>query len=434
MRKILSICIVALFFLLILQQSFVAVKQEPFHMILMDSSMGDEFEGWEYGSQSGPNLWHVTTIDMYSGTEALGCFNDDFRRYENNMDFNYALAPVVSIQDALDMIMEYYCKYITEDSDDYWGVCMYDPATETFFSHGSFYGYEPTWEKKVFNIKDAYDYWYSLGYFRKGNGSRSYDIQVGFTFIESDNTGTTNTTAEIHGVYWSGIFIDDVTIKKLTFNSPPETPDTPTGPSTGKVGDSISFSTVSTDPDGDMIRYGWDWNNDDVVDSWTNYFPSGQQTSIAHEFSQAGTYTIQVKAEDDNDLKSGFSGTMTIQISSSPSTPILMGPTSGKTGQSYTYSAVSTDPENDQLSYLFTWGDGTNSGWLGPFDSGETMNASHSWTNDGTYSIQVKARDSQEIESAVATIQVSMPKSKGIEHFLARFFPELFSYLSLFSF
>ncbi|HIH28993.1 MAG TPA: hypothetical protein HA260_04220, partial [Thermoplasmata archaeon] len=46
-----------------------------------------------------------------------------------------------------------------------------------------------------------------------------------------------------------------------------------------------------------------------------------------------------------------------------------------------------------QIYYLFDWGDGSNSGWLGPFDSGVTGVASHIWTTLGTFNVKVKARD-----------------------------------------
>lgn len=46
-----------------------------------------------------------------------------------------------------------------------------------------------------------------------------------------------------------------------------------------------------------------------------------------------------------------------------------------------------------------TGGDGTNSGWLGPYGSGETVCADHSWDMNGTYEIRVKAKDEDGLES-----------------------------------
>ena len=96
---------------------------------------------------------------------------------------------------------------------------------------------------------------------------------------------------------------------------------------------------------------------------------------------------------------------------SSPSTPSIDGTTSGKIKQNYEYTIASTDPENNNISYYVTWGDGTNSGWLGPFTSGEEQTVSHTWDKKGTYTIQVKARDNYSAESDWETLTVTMPFS-----------------------
>jgi hypothetical protein len=74
-----------------------------------------------------------------------------------------------------------------------------------------------------------------------------------------------------------------------------------------------------------------------------------------------------------------------------PATP--NGPNSGIWNAEYSYTSSSTDPENEQIYYLFNWDDGSNSGWLGPYASGQTVTGSHIWTVLGTYSVTVKARD-----------------------------------------
>jgi outer membrane protein assembly factor BamB len=60
----------------------------------------------------------------------------------------------------------------------------------------------------------------------------------------------------------------------------------------------------------------------------------------------------------------------------------------------YTFTTTSTDADTaDQLEYLFNWGDGTDSGWVGPYNSGVEASVSHSWTSPGTYEVKVKAKD-----------------------------------------
>jgi hypothetical protein len=70
-----------------------------------------------------------------------------------------------------------------------------------------------------------------------------------------------------------------------------------------------------------------------------------------------------------------------------------------KINKEYSYTTTTTEPNGDDIWYWYDWGDGTNSGWIGPFVSGETCNASHAWTKRDTYMIQIKAKDSYGSES-----------------------------------
>jgi hypothetical protein len=89
------------------------------------------------------------------------------------------------------------------------------------------------------------------------------------------------------------------------------------------------------------------------------------------------------------------------------------GPISGKIGEEYTFSTVTNDPQNDQVLYLFDWGDGTDSDWLGPFNSGVNIYASHSWTDQKTYKIRVKAKDTNEFFSGWSNpLNMIIPRSK----------------------
>jgi len=108
------------------------------------------------------------------------------------------------------------------------------------------------------------------------------------------------------------------------------------------------------------------------------------------------------------------------QKPSKPSTPD--GPNSGIQNTSYTYTCSGADPDTHHLYYLFDWGDDSNSGWIGPYNSGEVCEASHSWTEKGNYNIIVKTKDIYDYESEWSNpLTLSMPKNKATTTHIMRF-------------
>lgn len=91
----------------------------------------------------------------------------------------------------------------------------------------------------------------------------------------------------------------DPTLQIAAPSTPPEKPETPTGPSRGKIGEEQTFSSVATDPDGDDIYYRWDWGNDDVG-QWIGPYASGEECEITHSWEERGSYLVRVQAKDKN--------------------------------------------------------------------------------------------------------------------------------------
>jgi len=209
-------------------------------------------------------------------------------------------------------------------------------------------------------------------------------------------------------------------------NQPPAKPDKPSGPNTGSVDVSYSYSTNSIDPNNDKIKYGWDWNGDGTVDQWTSLSNSGTTITTSHTFTSTGTYNIKVIAEDEHGLQSVFSETLPVTITSNPpNKPVTpTGEASGKIGVSYIYQSSTTDSDGDQIYYLFDWGDGTDSGWVGPYDSGDICQESHIWSTKGSYAVKVKAKDTFGAESTWSDpLPITMPYSYNpILQFLDLFF------------
>ena len=87
-----------------------------------------------------------------------------------------------------------------------------------------------------------------------------------------------------------------------------------------------------------------------------------------------------------------------------PVDPILNGSSSGASGINYYYNSTTYDINNDQLFYMYDWGDGNITNWQGPYWSNGSLNLSHSWAEEGGYFIRVKAKDILGYESNWTTI------------------------------
>jgi hypothetical protein len=98
-----------------------------------------------------------------------------------------------------------------------------------------------------------------------------------------------------------------------------------------------------------------------------------------------------------------------------PNNPTINGKTKGKAGEEYEYTISSTHPDGLNLLYYIYWGDNTFEDWIGPTPSGEPITVEHTWANEDTYYIQVKAKTENGVEGHWATLSVSMPKNKEIK-------------------
>ena len=91
------------------------------------------------------------------------------------------------------------------------------------------------------------------------------------------------------------------------------------------------------------------------------------------------------------------------------------------------------DSEEDDLYYWFEWGDGTNSGWIGPFASGQTACTNHTWNKKGFYEIRVKAKNYHELQSEWSDpLSVTMPRSRLLFVDILEKFPRLIQLFSYF--
>jgi hypothetical protein len=159
--------------------------------------------------------------------------------------------------------------------------------------------------------------------------------------------------------------------------------------------------------------YKWDWG-DGTFSDWLGPFQSGEEINIDHEWDNEGEFQVRVLAVDEIGSQSEWSEPLTVNIvNSAPNKPIVDGPSEIDAKKVITYVSSTTDIDGDDIYYMFSWGDGQNTSWLGPFDSGYEIEEDHSWEYPGVYNLKVKSKDVYESESEWSdTLKINVPRSK----------------------
>jgi hypothetical protein len=109
-----------------------------------------------------------------------------------------------------------------------------------------------------------------------------------------------------------------------TSNRAPLTPPAASGTVKGWAGTPYTYSTVTTDPDGDTLRYTFYWG--DGSSTTTGVLNSGATASASHTWAKSGTFWIYVKATDSRGASSSLSRSLVVSISSSGTAQVAPAP------------------------------------------------------------------------------------------------------------
>jgi hypothetical protein len=139
---------------------------------------------------------------------------------------------------------------------------------------------------------------------------------AGGLFYAEDVTGYVGTA--ILGGMVQGTALDRLfCMDHGTVNTPPNIPDTPDGPDNGATGVTYTFTTTTTDPEGEDVYYKFDWG-DGTISDWFGPFASGATGEGDYSWTTSGIFDVRVKAKDVNDGESDWSAAHQIDIAEGP--------------------------------------------------------------------------------------------------------------------
>jgi hypothetical protein len=211
-------------------------------------------------------------------------------------------------------------------------------------------------------------------------------------------------------------------------NNPPYTPSNPNPPNQAiDVDINIDLSWTGGDPDAsDVVTYDVYFGNmlplEKVASniSTTSYNPGTLHNGLRYFWNIVAWDNYGLSADGPRWRFTTIA--LANHPPNKPSRP--SGQTNGKIGQQYSYTTSTPDPDGDQVYYLWDWGDGSTSGWLGPYNCGVAINTTHKWTVKSSFSIKVKAKDVFNAESVWSNpLPITMPYTyKPILQVLELFF------------
>ncbi len=168
------------------------------------------------------------------------------------------------------------------------------------------------------------------------------------------------------------------------------------GPYSGTVGQIVDFNGAgSSDPDGDLLTYVWDFG-DQTSD--TGATPS-------HMYSAAGTFHVTLTVSDGH----GGTASTTVDAVIAAAPPVNHPPTAGATIPStglvnlpLTFTGFGSDPDGDLLTFSWNFGDGSA--------TTPTAAATHTYATAGTFTVTLTVSDGRGgFASTSGTIVITVP-------------------------
>ena len=199
----------------------------------------------------------------------------------------------------------------------------------------------------------------------------------------------------------------DTDLTSTMANDPP-TADITHSPTSPEVGQTVSFdASGSTDSDGTLVEYAWDFDGDGT------YETSTAEPTVTHSYSTAGTRSATVRVTDDDGTTD--TATTTVGVNGPPTADLTHSPTAPEPGESVSFDA-SGSIDSDGTIVQYDWdfdGDGTYE------TSTADPTVSHSYTTGGDRPVTVRTTDDDgttDTATTTVTVVTNQPPTADLTH------------------
>lgn len=153
------------------------------------------------------------------------------------------------------------------------------------------------------------------------------------------------------------------------------------GPSPALVGQAVSFTDSSVDPDSATLLYSWTFGD------------GGTSTlqNPTHVYATAGTFSVSLTVTDPQSFTSNASGN--VVVTNAPTAAFTFSPNPGIRNSPVAFANTSSDPDGPLASYQWSFGDGGIS---------NEPNPSHTYDTAGTFPVQLTVTDAAGVTAFTA--------------------------------
>jgi len=147
------------------------------------------------------------------------------------------------------------------------------------------------------------------------------------------------------------------------------------------TGETVVFTSTSSDADGRIVRQAWDLDHD-------GHYDDGTATTASVSNFTRGNHTVGLLVVDDDGNRRTASKTVAVGANQAPTAAFAASPSAVDTGQATTLTSSSTDPDGRPLTEAW---DLDNNGTFGDA-IGHVVSAS--WDTSGTKTVTLRVTDS----------------------------------------
>lgn len=203
-------------------------------------------------------------------------------------------------------------------------------------------------------------------------------------------------------------------------SEPPEPPLKPEGPTEWILYVDTTFSSTTTDPEGESIFYMFDWG-DGTDSGWVGPYGSGQTGQASHNWTVLGNYEIKVAAKDIHDVQSNWSEPTILSIveNEPPDAPIIQGPSLARVKRLLKFTITASDLEGHDVFFSIAWGDGKVTNWEGPYPANGEAIFSHAYNEPGDYTIAARAMDQYGAKGQQSSFKLKVSVNRASENLLS---------------